>query len=324
MKGKRVLVTGADGFIGSHLVERLVKDGASVRALVYYNAFNHWGWLEQLPADILSEVDVQLGDIRHADGLRKIMKGCQVVFHLAALIGIPYSYHSPAAYMETNAIGTLNVLQSALDLGLEKVVHTSTSEVYGSARYVPIDENHPLQAQSPYAASKIAADKLAESFFRSFDLPVAIIRPFNTYGPRQSGRAVIPTIISQLLKGQQLKLGSLHPRRDFTFVTDTVNGFVCIALADRAVGDVTNIGNGREVSIGELVGMIAEIIGRQADIVHDEERVRPPLSEVDCLLAKTEKAASIGWSPSVSLEEGLRKTVEWMRHFRGYKSGYTV
>jgi dTDP-glucose 4,6-dehydratase len=323
-------VTGADGFIGSHLTERLVRDGCRVRAFVYYNSFNSWGWLDTIPAETGRELDIYAGDVRDPHSVRGAMQECDVVFHLAALIAIPYSYRAPDAYVETNVKGTLNILQAARDLGLERVVHTSTSETYGTARYVPIDEEHPLQAQSPYSASKIGADQMALSFHRSFGTPVSVVRPFNTYGPRQSARAVIPTIITQLAAGERtLRLGSLHPTRDFSFVADTVDAFVTIAQADAAVGEVVNAGSGFEVSIGETAELIAQAMHIEISTALDAERVRPPLSEVDRLLASTDKAARLaGWSPAFGgrdgFKRGLQATIEWFsrpENLARYKTG---
>ena len=313
LRGKRVLVTGADGFIGSHLVEALVAHGASVRAFCFYNSFNSWGWLDAVDDAVVAEVDVFTGDVRDPNGVRTALRDADAVLHLAALIGIPFSYHSPDSYVDTNVKGTLNVLQAARDLGLERVVVTSTSEVYGTARYVPIDEAHPRQGQSPYSATKIGADAMAESFYRSFGLPVVIARPFNTYGPRQSARAVIPTIVTQLLAGaDSLKLGSLHPTRDLTYVTDTAAGFIALAEADDAVGRAINLGVGEEISIGDLAAAIMRIVGREVPILSDDARLRPALSEVERLLSNNALAREVaGWQPRVSLEEGLARTVEW-------------
>ncbi len=313
LSGKKVLVTGADGFIGSHLVEALVAHGASVRAFCFYNSFNSWGWLDAVDDAVMAEVDVFTGDVRDPNGVRTALRDANVVLHLAALIGIPFSYHSPDSYVDTNVKGTLNVLQAARDLGLERVVVTSTSEVYGTARYVPIDEAHPRQGQSPYSATKIGADAMAESFYRSFGLPVVIARPFNTYGPRQSARAVIPTIVTQLLAGaDSLKLGSLHPTRDLTYVTDTAAGFIALAEADDAVGRDINLGVGEEISIGDLAAAIMRIVGREVPILSDDARLRPALSEVERLLSNNALAREVaGWQPRVSLEEGLSRTVEW-------------
>jgi NAD dependent epimerase/dehydratase len=321
LRGKKVLVTGADGFIGSHLTEHLVATGAEVRAFVLYNSFNSWGWLDEVDEAIRNSVDVFAGDIRDPNGVRAAMKGCDVVMHLAALIAIPYSYHSPDTYIDTNIKGTLNVLQAARDLATERIVHTSTSEVYGTARFVPITEDHPLQAQSPYSASKIGADQLAQSFFFSFGIPVATIRPFNTYGPRQSARAVIPTIITQIAAGaSRVKLGATAPTRDFNFIQDTVRGFIAIAECDRAVGRVINVGSNYEVSIGETAGLIGRLMGSTAEIVCEEQRIRPPTSEVERLWADNTLARQLaGWVPEYSgragLERGLAATIDWfMQH----------
>jgi len=323
-KGKKVLVTGAGGFIGSHLVERLLKENCEVRALVRYNSLNRWGWLDTLPKEVLREIEVITGDIRNADIVRRAVKGCDMVFHLGALISIPYSYVSPEAYVDVNIKGTLNILQASLDFGVEKVLITSTSEVYGTARYVPIDERHPRQPQSPYSASKIAADALAESFYRSYNLPVSIVRPFNTYGPRQSARAVIPTIITQLLGGkEEIRLGALHPTRDFVFVKDTVEGFVKIAQSDNTIGEDINIATGKEISIKELVEKIIKLINPNARIVIDRQRLRPEKSEVERLLGSNEKLKKLtGWIPQYSLDEGLTETIEWFKdphNLRFYK-----
>ena len=287
---KKVLVTGADGFIGSHLVESLLQKGYQVKAFVYYNSFNTWGWLDTLPMEVLSQIEVFCGDIRDPHGVEEAMKGVDMVFHLAALIAIPFSYHSPDAYVDTNVKGTLNVLQAARTLNLEKILVTSTSEVYGTAQYVPIDEKHPFQGQSPYSATKIGADRLAESFYRSFDLPVSIVRPFNTFGPRQSARAVIPTIITQLLSGkEEIKLGSLSPTRDFNYVKDTVQGFIAIAESQRTIGEEINIATGKEISIGEMAEEIIRQINPKAKIICDDERLRPKKSEVNRLLGCNRK-----------------------------------
>jgi NAD dependent epimerase/dehydratase len=318
----KVLVTGAGGFIGSHLAERLVELGADVRALVRYTSSGTRGWLEQSPA--VESMEVVAGDISDADCVRDAVRGVQVVFHLAALIGIPYSYRAPRAYLRTNVEGTVNVLQAALAEGSTRVVHTSTSEVYGTAMRVPIDEEHPLQGQSPYSASKIAADKMAEAYSRSFELPVVVVRPFNTYGPRQSDRAIVPTIVSQLLWGEdRLQLGSLHPTRDLNFVADTVAGFVAAAGSDRADGEVVNLGTGREVSIGDLAAMLMKIVGKDVPIATRDERKRPPASEVERLLADPGKARQLlGWESQVTLEDGLRQTVDWIRaHRDGFRPG---
>jgi NAD dependent epimerase/dehydratase len=315
LAGRRVVVTGADGFIGSHLTEALVTRGAQVSAFCYYNSFDSRGWLDTVPAAVSDEIEFFMGDIRDPNGVRTALGGVDVVFHLAALIGIPFSYHSPDSYIETNVRGTLNVLQAARDQELERIVVTSTSEVYGSAQYVPIDESHPLQGQSPYSASKIGADKVTESFYRSFGLPVVTARPFNTYGPRQSARAVIPTIITQLLDGaSEIKLGSLHPTRDLNYVSDTCAGFVALAECDDAVGREVNIGSGLEITIGDLAQRIIDIVGTEAVIVSDEVRLRPEKSEVERLLAANALIRELaGWQSSVSLDEGLMRTVEWFR-----------
>jgi NAD dependent epimerase/dehydratase len=323
-KGRKVLITGADGFIGSHLTERMVALGADVHALVLYNSFNSWGWLDTIDPAMKSAMTVHAGDVRDEGFLRTISKGMHTVFHLAALIAIPYSYHAPSSYVQTNVVGTLNVLQAAREAGVERLVHTSTSETYGTALYVPIDEKHPLQGQSPYSASKIGADMLAESFHRSFGLPVATIRPFNTYGPRQSARAVIPTVIVQALSGgSTIHLGSLRPLRDMNFVKDTVEGFVKIAESDACIGKVTNVGSGREVSIGDLAHTILRLCGSKAEIVSEAERVRPENSEVERLQCDATLARlRAGWTPAYTLEQGLAETVEWMRgNLDRYKPG---
>ncbi len=316
-----VLVTGAGGFIGSHLAERLVGLGARTRALVRYNSANSWGWLDRSP--VKDELEVFLGDIRDRDSIRPALRGVEIVFHLAALIAIPYSYQAPLSFVQTNAAGTVHVLQTAQDAGVRLVVHTSTSEVYGTARYVPIDEEHPLQAQSPYAASKIAADKFAEAFHLSFGVPVAVLRPFNTYGPRQSARAIIPAIITQILTQPALHLGSLEPTRDFSYVADTVDGFVRVAEQANALGQPINLGTGREVSIGELATTIMQMVGRDIPTVRDAERVRPVRSEVQRLCANTAKAREVlKWEPKYSLEDGLALTVQWIReHLERYRVG---
>lgn len=329
LRGKQVVVTGADGFIGSHLVEQVVVHGGRVRAFCYYNSFNSWGWLDTVPTDVMAEVDVFMGDIRDPNGVRTALEGADAVMHLAALIGIPFSYHSPDSYVDTNVKGTLNVLQAARDQGLKRVVVTSTSEVYGTARYVPIDEAHPRQGQSPYSASKIGADAMAESFYRSFGLPVTIVRPFNTYGPRQSARAVIPTIITQLLSGaEELHLGSLHPTRDLTYVTDSATGFIALCECDAAVGRDVNLGAGEEITIGALAAVIMDIVGREVPIVADGQRSRPEKSEVERLLSDNTLARELaGWAPQVSLREGLERTVAWFAEAdnrAGYKPGYAI
>lgn len=321
--GNRVLVTGADGFIGSHLVELLVEKGFKVRAFTFYNSFNTWGWLDTLSKDIMESVEIFAGDIRDPNGVRKAMQGCQAIFHLAALIAIPFSYHSPDAYVDTNVKGTLNVLQAARDLETERVLVTSTSEVYGTAQYVPIDERHPFQGQSPYSATKIGADRLAESFYRSFELPVTIVRPFNTYGPRQSARAVIPTIITQLLAGKtEIKLGSVTPTRDFNFVKDTANGFYEIFCAEKTVGEEINIASQKEISIGQLAEEIICQINPAAQIICDEERLRPEKSEVNRLLGSNEKIRQLTeWVPQYTLARGLTETIAFFReNLKGYKT----
>jgi NAD dependent epimerase/dehydratase len=308
--GRRALVTGAEGFIGSHLVELLLSEGADVRALVHYNPFGRWGWL----ADRADDVEVMTGDVRDGERVLKAVEGVDVVFHLAALIGIPYSYDAPESYVQTNVVGTYNVCNAARRAGVARVLQTSTSEVYGTALRVPIDESHPLQPQSPYSATKIGGDMLALSFQKSFGTPVAVVRPFNTYGPRQSTRAVISTVLAQLLAGSdELRLGATSPTRDFNFVTDTARGFLAVAGCDRAVGEVVNVGSGREISIGDLVDLLMEITGHRARVVSDEERLRPAGSEVQRLLCDNSRAREwSGWAPEVSLEEGLRRTAEWM------------
>ncbi len=322
-----VLVTGADGFIGSHLTEELVKKGEKVRAFCYYNSFGHCGWIDSLPKDIRSEIDVFMGDIRDPNGVRTAMAGQDMVYHLAALIAIPFSYHSPDSYVDTNIKGTLNVLQAARDLSTKRLLVTSTSEVYGTAKYVPIDENHPYQGQSPYSATKIGADRLAESFYRSFDLPVSIVRPFNTYGPRQSGRAVIPTIITQLLAGkEEIHLGSLTPTRDFNYVKDTAAGFMAIANCEKAIGQEINIATGREISIGDLANELIRQINPNARIVCEEERLRPEKSEVNRLLGSAEKLRSLtDWAPAYTFEQGLAETITWLRgNLENYRSDIYV
>ena len=323
LRSKKVLVTGSEGFIGSHLVERLVEMGADVTAFVLYNSFNNWGWLDSLAPEVKNEVKVFTGDIRDENSVRQAMKDIDIVFHLAALIAIPYSYYAAVSYIDTNVKGTLNILQACRDNNVEKIVHTSTSETYGTAQYVPIDEKHPLKGQSPYSASKIGGDMIAESFYCSFGTPVAIIRPFNTYGPRQSARAVIPTIISQILSGkEEIELGALTPTRDLNFVKDTVDGFIKIAESDKSLGEVINIGTGEEISIGDLAHKIIKLIGRDVTVKCDEQRFRPKKSEVDRLCADNKKAFHLtGWKPKYTLEQGLKETIEWFRHnLHYYKS----
>jgi dTDP-glucose 4,6-dehydratase len=311
-----VLVTGAGGFIGSHLAERLVELGACTRALVHYNALGTWGWLDHSP--LRDDMEVVAGDICDRDSVQQAMRGNEVVFHLAALIAIPYSYRAPASYVRANVEGTLNVLQTARELKIERMVHTSTSEVYGTARYVPIDEGHPLQGQSPYSASKIGADKLAEAFHASFSLPVVTVRPFNTFGPRQSARAVIPTIITQCLAGETIRLGNLHPTRDLNYVANTVDGFLKAASVPAAVGQTINLGSGREISIGQLAELIAGLVGQSIAVEGDLQRMRPEKSEVDRLLADNTLARTLlKWEPAISLEEGLTHTIEWIERNLG-------
>lgn len=313
LKNKKVLVTGADGFIGSHLVEQLLEEGAHVKAFCYYNSFNSWGWLDNFSKDKLDQIEVFTGDIRDPNGVRTAMAGVDIVFHLAALIAIPFSYHSPDSYIDTNVKGTLNVVQAAKDLNVDRVLVTSTSEVYGTAQYIPIDETHSRQPQSPYSASKIGADCIAESFYRSFDLPLTIVRPFNTYGPRQSARAVIPTIITQLLKGKaEIKLGDLTPTRDLVFVKDTAKGFVEIAKSDTLIGHDCNIATQNEVSIGDLANEIIQQINPSAVIVQDKERLRPSKSEVFRLYGSAEKITQhTNWQPQYTLANGVKQTIEW-------------
>ena len=309
------LVTGADGFIGSHLTEKLVQQGHKVKAFVYYNSFNSWGWLDTLPKEIMNEVEVFTGDIRDPHGVKEAMKGMEDVYHLAALIAIPFSYHSPDTYVDTNIKGTLNVLQAAREIDVSRLLITSTSEVYGTAQYVPIDENHPYQGQSPYSATKIGADRLAESFYRSFNMPITIVRPFNTYGPRQSARAVIPTIITQLLAGkEEIKLGSLTPTRDFNFVKDTANGFIEIAKSEKAIGEEINIATQQEISIGQLAEELIRQINPNAKIVCDEQRLRPENSEVNRLLGSNEKIKRLtNWKPQYTFEQGLAETIDFFK-----------
>jgi NAD dependent epimerase/dehydratase len=326
---KKILVTGADGFIGSHLTETLVREGHEVRAFVLYNSFNSWGWLDHCAEDVKGKFEVFAGDIRDPNGVRAAVKGCDAVLHLAALIAIPYSYHSPDTYVDTNIKGTLNIVQAARDLGVVKVVHTSTSEVYGSARSVPITEEHPLQGQSPYSASKIGADQIAMSFYTSFDTPVAILRPFNTYGPRQSARAVIPTIIIQIANGKrQIKLGAVRPTRDFNYVADTVAGFLAALDSERCIGQVVNIGSDFEISIGDTARTIAQVMGVEIEILSDAQRLRPEKSEVERLRAANGKARELlSWQPKYGGLEGFRRglaeTVKWFSkpsHLAAYKA----
>jgi len=330
IKNRKILVTGADGFIGSHLTEELVRRGCNVKAFVLYNSFNSWGWLDHSPEEIKRNIDVFAGDVRDPHGVKNAMVDCDIVFHLAALIAIPYSYHSPDTYVDTNVKGTLNIVQAAREHEIEKVIHTSTSEVYGTAQFVPIDETHPLQGQSPYSASKIGADQIAMSFYNSFETPVCIIRPFNTFGPRQSARAVIPTIITQIASGRrEIKLGSLHPTRDFSYVQDTVKGFIAIAESEKTVGEVVNVGSDFEVAIGDTAEMIAETMGVNIEITTDDQRLRPDNSEVERLWADNTKAKQLTeWNPEYSGEagfkKGLAKTVDWFGNPGNlglYKSG---
>jgi len=325
----KILVTGADGFIGSHLTEALVRQGHEVRAFVFYNSFNSWGWLDSCAPEVAGRFEVFAGDIRDPHGVRKSMQDCDMVMHLAALIAIPYSYHSPDTYVDTNIKGTLNIVQAARELGVKKVVHTSTSEVYGTATFVPITEEHPLKGQSPYSATKIGADQIAMSFYSAFDTPVSIIRPFNTYGPRQSARAIIPTVITQIANGKRrIKLGALHPTRDFNFVMDTVRGFISIAESEKSVGEVINIGSNFEISIGDTVHLIAEVMGVEIEIETDEVRLRPQKSEVDRLWADNCKAKALaGWEPAYGGREGFKRglaeTIAWFakpENLRNYKA----
>jgi len=329
MSPKTVLVTGADGFIGSHLTEALVRQGLNVRAFVYYNSFNTWGWLDQCAVDIKGQFEVFPGDIRDPHGVKEAMKGCDAVLHLAALIAIPFSYNSPDTYVDTNIKGTLNVLQAARELGVKRIIHTSTSEVYGTAQFVPITEEHPLQGQSPYSATKIAADQLAYSFYSSFDLPVVTLRPFNTYGPRQSARAVIPTIITQIANGaRKVQLGALSPTRDFSFIQDTVNGFLAALNSTDGLGHVVNLGSNFEISIRDTVSLIAESMNVRVEITSSEERLRPEKSEVERLWADNSKADKLfGWQPTYSGQDGFRRglseTIAWFtqsENLRSYKS----
>ena len=321
LTNKKILVTGADGFIGSHLVEALLDEGCSVKAFTYYNSFNSWGWLDTFPRETLKNVEVFTGDIRDPNGVRTAVKDVDIVFHLAALIAIPFSYHSPDAYIETNIRGTLNLLQACRDYDVERVIVTSTSEVYGTAQYVPINETHPLQAQSPYSASKIGADKIAESFFRSFEMSVVIARPFNTYGPRQSARAVIPTIIIQLLNGNKnIRLGSIHPTRDFSHVGDVCKGLINLSKFDEAIGREVNIGSGTEISIGSLAKLLMELTGTEVEISSEGIRKRPDKSEVERLVCDNRLIKEItGWEPQTTLREGLLNTIEWFKDKKNLK-----
>lgn len=325
----KILVTGADGFIGSHLVEELVRRGNDVRALALYNSFNSWGWLDKCADDVKGHFEVVTGDVRDPHGMQYVMRNCSYVFHLAALIAIPYSYYAPNSYIDTNVTGTLNVVQAARDHNVARIIHTSTSEVYGTAIYVPIDESHPLQGQSPYSASKIGADQIALSFYRSFHTPVVVVRPFNTYGPRQSARAVIPTVITQLAAGKtELRLGSITPTRDFSYVSDTVNGLIAMAGCDKALGEVVNLGSGFEVSIGETAQLIARVMGREMSIITDKDRVRPVDSEVNRLYSDISKAETISqWRPNYrgleGFERGISETVDWFcsgKNISNYKT----
>lgn len=319
---KKILVTGSDGFIGSHLVESLLEEGYEVKAFVLYNSFNTWGWLDTLPKEKRDQIEIFQGDIRDPHGVKEAMKGVDAVFHLAALIAIPFSYYSPDTYVDTNIKGTLNVLQAARDLGTERVLVTSTSEVYGTAQYVPIDELHPFQGQSPYSATKIGADRLAESFYRSFGLPVSIVRPFNTFGPRQSARAVIPTIITQLLVGKlEIKLGSLTPTRDFNYVKDTARGFIEIYKSGQTIGQEINIATQKEISIGQLAKELIRQINPGARIICDEIRLRPENSEVNRLLGSNQKIRQLtDWEPRYTFEQGLQETIEFLRtNMKNYK-----
>ena len=318
---EKVLVTGGAGFIGSHLIEKLVELGAEVKVLVHYNSRNSWGYLEYLPQEILRKIDIFQGDVQDPFSVHKAVDGCAVVFHLASLIAIPYSYVAPASYVETNIKGTLNVMEACLKAGVKRVIHTSTSETYGTAIYAPIDEKHPLQGQSPYSASKIGADKIVESYFRSFDLPVSTLRPFNTFGPRQSARAVIPTIISQALTSNVITLGSLDPVRDLTYVKDTVQGFIKMAESEKAIGEVINIGNGKGITIGDLAGQIISLLNKTIEIRTEKKRVRPEKSEVMKLICDNSKAeAFMDWRPTYSLKQGLGETIKFIeKHLDHYK-----
>jgi NAD dependent epimerase/dehydratase len=323
-KEKKILVTGAGGFIGSHLAERLVKENAKVRAMVHYNALGKWGWLDH--SKFSEHMDIYSGDITDAGSARKALDGIEIVFHLAALIAIPYSYVAPMSYVRTNIEGTINILNAARDIGVERMIHTSTSEVYGTAQKVPIDENHTLQGQSPYSASKIAADKMVEAYHLSFGLPAVTVRPFNTFGPRQSARAVIPTVITQLLSGNELNLGNLHPTRDLNYVENTVDGFLAAAVTPKVEGKTFNLGSGKEISIGALAELIGKLIGKEAKVKQEQKRKRPKTSEVERLLADNSKAErELGWQPRVELQQGLEKTIDWIsKHLERYRSGVYV
>lgn len=330
LKDNKILVTGADGFIGSHLTEELVRRGHNVRAFVLYNSFNSWGWLDHTEPEIKKHLEIFTGDVRDPHGVKQAMKECNVVFHLAALIGIPYSYHSPDTYVDTNIKGSLNIVQAARELGVSKVLHTSTSEVYGTACFVPITEEHPLQGQSPYSATKIGADQIAMSFYNAFSTPVSIVRPFNTYGPRQSARAVIPTVITQIASGsRKIKLGALHPTRDFNYVKDTVNGFIAIAESDQTIGEVINIGSNYEISIGDTVKLIADLMSAELVLDTDAQRIRPENSEVERLWAENAKAKKLaGWEPAYGqldgFKRGLKETIDWFinpDNLKQYKPG---
>lgn len=321
IKKKKILITGAGGFIGSHLVERLLEENCEIRAFVYYNAFNSWGWLDTFHKNQLDQIEVFAGDIRDLQRVRQSVKGMDIVFHLAALIGIPYSYHAPESYVDTNIKGTLNILQASLDAQAGRVLVTSTSEIYGTAQYAPVDENHPKQGQSPYSASKTGADLIAESFYRSFDLPVTTVRPFNTYGPRQSARAIVPTVITQLLSGKKaIKLGALYPTRDLVFVKDVVEGFLRAAKSDKTVGEEINIATQSEISMGDLAQKLIDMINPQATISKDDIRMRPQKSELERLVGSNEKMAQLtGWRPQYNLDQGLKKTIEWFENKENLK-----
>jgi len=326
MNNKKILVTGADGFIGSHLVEELIDLGYDVKAFCYYNSFNSWGWLDTLPKEKLDKIEVFTGDVRDPNGVRTAMQNCDIVYHLAALIAIPYSYHSPDSYVDTNIKGTLNIVQAARDLNIERVLVTSTSEVYGTAQYVPIDEKHPKQPQSPYSATKIGADSIADSFYRSFDLPITIVRPFNTYGPRQSARAIIPTIITQLLSGfEEIKLGDLTPTRDLLYVKDTVKGFIAIANTNELIGHECNIATNSEISMKKMADTLVKLINPKATIIQDINRLRPANSEVFRLFGDNSKILeNTNWKLQYSLEEGLQETINWFKDSKNleqYKAG---